>query len=425
MKTVRQDIKLQKPRSASTAPKTSRDIYKNICKKLRAPMNPGILESLITNEIEVCFDDITSEQLPSFQSVLKSIRLKSIKLWSNSYETNEFTKLGIRKTKSRTESKVNTESLAIMSIQFSSISESIEKSRILKELGLYGIILTVKTWGRLSSSLESSQITTLSFQKCEISEKELDAIFQPIGSMTKLTYLDLSNNNLIGNCGYLIGRIISKQGERRDTNKWENELRGSIADFPTGLCEIYISNNHIGDYGWEKIISALVSDNWLMLIEAQNIDLTMSSYKNTIAAIDSNKSILVLDLRGNNNFDLGFRKILDVVFENFKYADRNNPNNEKYINLFQKVCNGENIPKVCEIKAVTKAKMKNTTGNMLVRNTDSKGFDRKNNSMNDFKISQECEVIKEENAKLRKKIKKGGKKKKRLVSTQNILRFAD
>lgn len=324
-----------------------------------------------------------------------------------------------------------------MSIQFSGISESIENSRTIKELGLYGIILTAKTWGRFSSSLESSQITSLSLQKCEISEKELEAIFQPIGTMGKLTYLDLSNNNLKGTCGYLIGRIISKQGERRDTNKWENELRGSTADFPTGLCEIYISNNHIGDYGWEKIMSALVSDNWLKLIEAQNNDLTMSSYKTTRVAIDNNKSVLVLDLRKNNNLDSSFGKILDMVYDNFQCADKNNPNNERYIKLFQQVCNGENIPRVCEIKAVAKAKMKANTRNISSKNTNSEGFDRKNSSVNAegfdrknssinaVKLSQECELIKEENAKLRKKLGKGGKKKKRLVSTQNILRFAD
>ncbi|OMJ73943.1 hypothetical protein SteCoe_27249 [Stentor coeruleus] len=310
-----------------------------------------------------------------------------------------------------------------MSIQFSNISESIENSNSLKELGLYGIILTLKTWERFSLVLESTHITTLSFQKCEISEKELEIIFQPIGSMIKLTYLDLSNNNLKGSsCGYLLGRIISKQGERRDTNKWENELRGSVADIPTGLSEIYISNNHIGDYGWEKIISVLNSDNWLKVIEAKNIDLTIVSYKNTKDAIVNNNSILILDLRENAIFGTKmFRKVVDKVWKNLERVDKNDLNNEKYVNLYQKVCSGENLPGVCKIKSMGKGRMETRIRDVICKCCSVKDFDMKNSLMKSVMVSQEYDVMGGECVKSRKKLGKGRNKKKNFVSTQNIL----
>jgi hypothetical protein len=382
---------------------------------------------LINDEIEICFDDITSEQLGTLPRILKSLKLKKIKFWSASFEQSEFSKYGIRKGKSRKDPKTNTESSAIMSKQITPISESLEKSQTLLEFGLYGIILTQKTWSCLGKGLESSQIRTLALQKCEISEKEFEGLFQHIGSMTGLINLDLSNNKLKGTCGYFLGRIISRQGERRDTNKWENELRGSTAEIPLGLKELYISNNCVGDYGWDKIMSSLVSDNWLRLIEAKNNNLTSASFDPTNDALDQNKSLLVLDLRENPNFDSYYMKILEIVDRNFDYLDRSSEDNDRYTQLFENICNEEPLPGICDIKIIAQAKMKNSPKVSQQKISNQESMEKINSVPYINKINKECEVLREENARLKKKLGKSGKKRKRrtMISTQNIMQLAE
>lgn len=314
-----------------------------------------------------------------------------------------------------------------MSKQITSISESLEKSQTLLEFGLYGIILTQKTWSCLGKGLESSQIHTLALQQCEISEKEFEGLFQHIGSMTALINLDLSNNKLKGTCGYFLGRIISRQGERRDTNKWENELRGSTAEIPLGLKELYISNNCVGDYGWDKIMSALVSDNWLRLIEAKNNNLTSASFDPTNDALDQNKSLLVLDLRENPNFDTYYMKILEIIDRNFDCVDRNSGDNERYTQLFENICNEEPLPGICDIKIISKAKMKNSPKISQQKISNPESIEKISSVPYISKINKECEVLREENARLKKKLGKSGRKRKRrtMLSTQNIMQLAE
>lgn len=395
-------------------------------------MNPSILErylsfSLIDDEIEVCFDDITSEQLSTFPRILRSLRLKGIKFWTASYEQNEFSKLGIRRGKARKDPKLNSESLTLIAYHFTAIALNVERSKRMIEFCLYGITLSIKTWICLGKSLGISQVRTLVLQKCEIGEKELECIFQHIGSMSKLVNLDLANNQLKGNCGYFIGRIISRQGERRDTNKWENELRGSTAENPIGLTDLYISNNHIADYGWEKIISSLVSDNWLRLIEAKNIELTSASYKPTKEALGHNKSVLVIDLRENHDFEPNFMNILEIVDRNFDYIAKDTEEYNKYTELFEMVCNEESLLGVCEIKVVTQAKKKILSKDLKPRYSNNESGDKINSKPYIEKISLECQALREENAKLRKKLENGGKRKKTraLISTHNIMQLAE
>jgi hypothetical protein len=421
---AKQGSYMQRPKSASVTALTSRDKYKNICKKAKIPMNAAILEryfknSLINDEIEVCFDEITSDQLPSLPRMLKMIRLAGIKLWSSGYEQSEFAKLGLRRGRAVKDQRLNSSVPALLSKQFASISEHVEKSHSLVEIGVYGLNLSAKTWTRLGLGLEKSCVSKVSFQQCCISEKEFEAVFQHIGAMEKLTVLDLSSNKLKNVCGYLLGRIISKQGERRDTCKWEGGLRGSIAEESVGLLEIYVKDNEIGDSGWEKIMSSLVSDNWLRLIDAKNNGLSSLSFASTREALEHNNSVLVMDLRENGDLENGFIKILEVLEENFNYVKRESETHERYAELFECICNEEELPQSCGIRAVLKAKQKKG-----VKNSHMGSADRKKSPYLS-KISQQCDVLREENERLRKKLGKGKRKPRhKLESTQDYIALA-
>ena len=261
-------------------------------------------------------------------------------------------------------------------------------------LCLFGLKFSIKTWSRVSLSLISTQIEKLSLTYCEISDKELQVIHKNLGHMSRLSVLDLSHNSLSD--GYSIGRIISKHGERRDTLKWEGCLRGSVADFPLGLDELYLSHNSIGDHGWSKLMTFLTSDNWLRLIDCRNNQMTEASVQVTLAAIDINKSLLVMDLRGNKEIDEGYLKILEAVDKNFELLKESSKEYAKYLDLFETICNEMPLPDVVTVRAIMKLVKK--------KNGELENEDKRSSSVYLHRISQECEKLKEENAKLRKKM---------------------
>ena len=361
--------------------------------------------SLVYDQIEINIDDVMTEQIATFPKFVKMLKVNSIKLWSFKYENSEFLKFGSRKRRLPKDTKFISESSLVLPNLLLGISENIEKHSMLKEFALFGLPLSVKMWAKLGSSISASSISSIILKKCSISTKELEAVFQPIGSTPKLQLLDLSENKLSDSCGYLLGRIISKQGERRDTIKWEGGLRGSTAGIPEGLTELYLSNNQIGDLGWEKIASSLVSDTWLRLIDAKNNGITNLSYIPTREMVEQNNSLLVLDLRENSEFSKGFLKVLEMIESNFDYLDRESYEHGRYIRIFEMICNDELLPDVYEIKVFAKDKTK--FRQIVAQGRSTAGFlgiDKREISPDIDKISQECLVLRAENEKLRKQL---------------------
>jgi hypothetical protein len=380
-----------------------------MCKKLKVPLNPIILQrykilSLSTDDFEICFDEISTDELSTLPRILKSLKIKSIKLWTRVFENTEFSKLGARKSRPKKDLTINSESSAILSRQITGICDNIQSSTVLHELSLFGLNFSVKNWARLGTSLETSKIKKLILQKSNISEKELEVLFQPIGSMKNLKILDLSLNKLKDSSGYLIGRIIGKQGERRDTYKWEVGLRGSIADTPEGLSEIYLNHNLIGDIGWEKMVFSLVSDSWVKLIDAKSNGITSASFKPTQEVLEHNKTILILDLRDNSEFAGSFIKILELIDKNFDYLNKNTDDSQRYMQLFEYICNDIPLPYTYSIGFINdlqqKSKNKSPNKTLSVHTPE-----KQNSSSYIAQINEECEMLRVENKKLREKLK--------------------
>lgn len=301
---------------------------------------------------------MTTEQITSLPRVLKPVRLKGLKLWSQDFEVLQFSQLGVHKGRGRgrQEEKKPSESATLLASLLSTFTASIDSSKRLSILGFFGLKLSPKFWSKLGSSLENSTIQSLSLSYCEISNTEFESIFQSIGLMANLDSLDLSHNKILD--GYLIGRIISKQGERRDISRWEGGLRGATAEIPKGLSEIYLSDNQLGDNGWEKILSSLISDNWIRLIDCKRNGITVKSLRKTLTTLNENKSILVADLRGNIKFERGCLKVMEIVDRNFDFLDQDSPDCFKYTQLFELIVNELEFPCICELKFIVNAKKK-------------------------------------------------------------------
>ena len=220
--------------------------------------------------------------------------------------------------------------------------------------------------------------------------------------MKRLKVLDLSYNKLAESCGYFLARIISKHGERRDTLKWERELRGSVSDVPEGLIELYLNFNSLSDSGWEKIIESLISDNWLRLVDAKNNNLTLKSFLGTKNLFENNKKILILDLRENQELDRKFVNILKLFEKNFEYAEGFS-DVEKYFSMLDNIYNDKGLPIIRDIHALNQREKK---FNKSLKNRANSTMIEKNVMSPVFisMIAQEYEIISKKNRRLKKKL---------------------
>ena len=262
----------------------------------------------------------------------------------------------MRKGRGRGEEKKTSDLPSSLSSLMSTFSECIQSTRRMTIFSLFGLKISSKIWSQLVSNLAGTQVSTVCINYCELADADLGVLFQTFGVMSKLRVLDLSHNKITD--GYLVSRIISKQAERRDVSKWEGGLRGSIAEIPTGLLELYLNDNLLADLGWEKILSSLISDNWLRLIDCKQNNITSHSLKQTLKVMKENKSLLVVDLRFNINFDRGFLKVMEIVDRNFDSVDKNSEACSYFTQLFEIVVNELDFPSVCEVRFVRNMRKK-------------------------------------------------------------------
>ena len=146
------------------------------------------------------------------------------------------------------------------------------------------------------------------------------------------------------------------------------------------------------------------------------------SVKSIEEALDQNKTLLVIDLRNNPNIESCLVKILELVDQNYDYVERNSYENERYTQLFECICNDDPLISTYSINTFSKVfkKTEKNTFKSVNENPDL------TNNPYFAKISQECEILREENEKLRKKLGKPERKlKNKLENTQDYINLAE
>jgi hypothetical protein len=104
----------------------------------------------------------------------------------------------------------------------------------------------------------------------------------------------------------MIGRIISRQSQRRDQIVWMYGLRNEKPtnnDYAKGLVEINLSNNNLSDISADDIANALGYDVYLRVnfkiikkINLSNNQIFEEGCKKFIHVLRKNNSIVNLDL---------------------------------------------------------------------------------------------------------------------------------
>lgn len=101
---------------------------------------------------------------------------------------------------------------------------------------------------------------------CVVTNESYEIMIKGVLTHKTIESLDLSGNHLTDKAGNMVGRIISRQSQRRDQIVWMYGLRNekpSNNDYAKGLVEINLSYNNLSDISADDIANALAYDVYL------------------------------------------------------------------------------------------------------------------------------------------------------------------
>lgn len=159
---------------------------------------------------------------------------------------------------------------------------------------------------------------------CDIGVDAYEIIINGLLNHEFIKSINFSSNKLNDKCGSIIGRLISRQSERRDQVIWMLGLRNEkplMTDLENGLLTIDLSHNVIGDNTAEVLSYALSSDNYLKSLNLSGNSITEEGCKRFTSLLNINKSLMCLDLRDNPGYTQKiFIKITYKLSKNIKEA---------------------------------------------------------------------------------------------------------
>jgi hypothetical protein len=115
--------------------------------------------------------------------------------------------------------------------------------------------------------------------------------------------LDLQCNDLNDTHCWTLSKIISTQFEMRDNLKWKLGLRitQEIDVSKLGIRYLHLGKNLITNKGATQMAQALKQDAYMRAINLHKNKLTEAGMLEMLAAVQFNKSILLMDVTGNSN----------------------------------------------------------------------------------------------------------------------------
>ena len=169
----------------------------------------------------------------------------------------------------------------------------------------------------------------------------------------EISELDLQKNDLGDKYGNMIGRIISRQTDRRDQVIWSFALRNEFPkdkNYKNGLIFINLNGNNLSSYSADCITTALASDQYVRSIILSNNKFEVDDCKKFIYMLRRNMTLLNIDLSSNPGYSDNIQKRLIIkmakniknLYIKFKKGEIDGEefeNYKKYINskLFFKI----------------------------------------------------------------------------------------
>ena len=163
--------------------------------------------------------------------------------------------------------------------------------------------------------INNKSIKNFKVNNCEMKIEAYEILLKGLFNHPNIEKLDLQNNNLNDKYGNMIGRIISRQTDRRDQVIWSYALRNEFPenkDYKNGLISINLNGNHLSSYSADCITTALASDQYVRSIILSNNDFDLEACKKFVYMLRRNMTLLNIDLSSNKGYNDNIQKRLII-----------------------------------------------------------------------------------------------------------------
>ncbi|XP_028625934.1 centrosomal protein of 78 kDa isoform X2 [Grammomys surdaster] len=199
-------------------------------------------------------------------------------------------------------------------------------SGVLRNLELNGLILRERDLTSLTKGLsKSASLVHLSLANCPIGDGGLEIICQGIKNSVTLKTVNFTGCNLTWQGACHMAKILKYQTMKRHEETWAESLRYRRPDLDcmAGLRRITLNcNTLIGDQGASAFADSLSEDLWLRALDLQQCGLTSEGAKALLEALETNRTLVVLDIRKNPLIDHSMMKaVIKKVLQNGRSAN--------------------------------------------------------------------------------------------------------
>ncbi|XP_057403772.1 centrosomal protein of 78 kDa isoform X3 [Balaenoptera acutorostrata] len=201
----------------------------------------------------------------------------------------------------------------------------VSASGVLRNLELNGLVLRERDLTMLTKGLnKSATLVHLCLANCPIGDGGLEIICQGIKNSITLKTVNFTGCNLTWQGADHMAKILKYQTIRRHEETWAESLRYRRPDLDcmAGLRRITLNGNTlIGDLGASALAESLSEDLWLRALDLQQCGLTSEGAKALLKALETNRTLVVLDIRKNPLVDHSVMKaVIKKVLQNGRSA---------------------------------------------------------------------------------------------------------
>ncbi|XP_053263967.1 centrosomal protein of 78 kDa isoform X2 [Podarcis raffonei] len=201
------------------------------------------------------------------------------------------------------------------------IKSCLMRSSALVNLELQGLLLREKDLILLTKGLaNTSSLERLSLADSPIGDGGLEMICQSVKNSACIKTIDFTGCSLTWRGTQHMANILKHQALKRHSEAWAESLRYRRPDLDcmAGLRRITLNcNSLIGDRGAGVLAECLGEDLWLKALDLQQCGITNEGARSLLDIFETNKTIVVLDIRKNPLIDHALMKtIIEKVLMN-------------------------------------------------------------------------------------------------------------
>ncbi|XP_040435689.1 centrosomal protein of 78 kDa [Falco naumanni] len=206
------------------------------------------------------------------------------------------------------------------------VKSCLNVSDVLKNLELQGLLLRERDLILLTKGLATaSSLESVSLAYCPIGDRGLETICQSVKNSATIRYVNFTGCSLTWRGAEHIANVLKYQAMKRHGEAWAESLRyrRPDLDYMTGLRRITFNCNMlVGDRGASAFADCLGEDLWLKALDLQQCGISNEGARSLLDALQTNTSLVVLDIRKNPLIDhVMMKNIIERVLMNGNSAN--------------------------------------------------------------------------------------------------------